>query len=340
MAERFARWWRDLARDGKSPDSLAAYAFALVCVLAATAVRAAFDLIADNVLPFATYYPAILLSALACGLGAGMFATMLSLVIIWWWAWSSSFGAQAVNILVFLLSAGTMLAVAELYRRAIARVHAEEKRRAFLVRELEHRGKNTFAIVQSIVTQTLQGQSELAETIVGRIRSVSATNDIITKSEHQRAGLKAILERELHPYDRARVRLRGGDIQLEAELARSVALIVHELATNAAKYGALCKPDGQLSVEWTADGGRLLLDWIEKNGPLITKPFEPGFGAKLITRLLKSHDGEVTPEFRPDGLCVRLSFALPAEKELPPHLTPAGRRSRSAGRPRVRDISP
>jgi two-component sensor histidine kinase len=216
-----------------------------------------------------------------------------------------------------LCSAATV-GVAELYRSASRRLHEEERKRALLMRELEHRGKNTFAIVQSIVSQTLQNRKDIADTIIGRIKSVSATNDILTRSDHQTAGLHAILARELDPYDRARIVLRGPDVQLVAELARSFALIVHELATNAAKYGALCNPGGQLSVEWIVDGARLSLTWCEENGPAISKPFEPGFGARLITRLLKNHGGEVTPEFRPEGLRVRLSVALP-----PGSITPA-----------------
>lgn len=309
MAKRFASWWRDLARDGLPPNSLAAYAFALACVSAALLVRALFGLAGGTVLLYATYYPAILLASLAGGAGAGIFATLISLAIVLW-AFTTPVAIQAVNIALFLLSAGATIVVAELYRGATRRLHDEEKKRALLVRELEHRGKNTFAIVQSIVRQTLQDQKDVAETIVGRIRSVSATNDIITKSEHQTAGIRTILERELDPYDRARVALRGPDVELNAELARTFSLVVHELATNAAKYGALCKPNGQVSVDWSLSGGRLSLDWNESNGPMILKPFEPGFGARLVTRLLKSHAGEVTPEFKPDGLRVQISLAL------------------------------
>jgi two-component sensor histidine kinase len=309
MAMRFASWWRDLARDGLPPNSLAAYVFALACVSAAVLVRVLFGLMGGNVLLFATYYPAILLAALTGGVGAGLFATLLSLAIVLW-AFTTPVATQAVNIVLFLLSSGAMIAVAELYRGAVRRLHDEEKKRALLMRELEHRGKNTFAIVQSIVRQTLQDQKDVADVIVGRIRSVSATNDIITRSDHQTAGLKAIFERELDPYDRAQVTLHGPDVQLGAELARSFALIVHELATNAAKYGALCLPNGRLSVEWSLSGSRLSLHWDEKNGPMVLRPFEPGFGARLVTCLLKSHDGEVTPEFKPDGLRVRISVAL------------------------------
>lgn len=312
MAERFATWWRNLARDGLPPNSLAAYVFALACVAAALLVRALFGLAGGNILLYATYYPAILLASLAGGAGAGIFATLISLSIVLW-AFSTPVATQAVNIVLFLLSSGATIAVAQLYRSATRRLHDEEKKRALLVRELEHRGKNTFAIVQSIVSQTLQDQKGVAETIVGRIRSVSATNDIITKSDHQTAGLRTILERELDPYGRTRITLRGPNIQLNAELARSFALIVHELATNAAKYGALCKPEGELRVEWVLNDGRLSLTWDEKNGPPITKPFEPGFGAKLVTRLLKNHRGEVTPEFRPEGLRVQITLLLLAE---------------------------
>lgn len=312
MAKRFATWWRNLARDGLPPNSISACSFALALVAISAVIHAVFGVIGGNVLPFTAYYPAVLLASLVGGAAAGVFATCLSLAIVVW-AFPTPAAMQSANVVLSLLCSGATIAVAELYRRATRRLHDEEEKRALLMRELEHRGKNTFAIVQSIVGQTLQDQRDVADTIIGRIKSVSATNDIITRSEHQTAGLLTILERELDPYDRARVSLRGPDVQLAAEMARSFALIVHELATNAAKYGALCNPGGQLSVEWIVGAAQLSLTWCEENGPAISKPFEPGFGARLVTRLLKNHGGEITPEFRPEGLRVRISVVLPPE---------------------------
>jgi len=313
MAERFASWWRNLARDGLPPNSLAAFTFALACVCAAVLVCALFDLFGGDVLLYTIYYPAILLASLAGGAAAGFFATFLSLAIVLS-AFSAPVVTQAANIILFLLSSSATIAVAELYRGASRRLHDEEKKRILLMRELEHRGKNTFAIVQSIVKQTLHDRKDAADTIVGRIRSVSATNDIITKSEHQTAGLRTILERELDPYDRARVSLRGPEVQLNAELARSFALIIHELATNAAKYGSLREPHGRLSVEWALNGEQLSLDWNETDGAALTAPFEPGFGTRLVTRLVKAHRGDIIPDFRSDGLRVRITVPMPADR--------------------------
>lgn len=310
MAKRFASWLSEFPKRGLPPDSVAAYLFATACVCAAVLVHILFSAINTNVVPFATYYPATLLTSLVAGVGAGVFSALLGLAILLW-AFATPIAIQPINIFVFLLSSGIIVTVAELYRSTTRRAHEAEKKRALLIRELEHRGKNTFAIVQSIVNQALQDRPDIAETIVGRIRSVSATNDIITNTHDHTARLQTILERELDPYDRARVTLCGPDVQLDAELARSFSLIVHELATNAAKYGALCRPDGRVNVEWTVQGARLSMDWDEKNAPTIAKPFEPGFGVRLVTRLLKNHGGEVTPEFKPDGLHVQIAIALP-----------------------------
>jgi hypothetical protein len=248
MADRFVSWWRNLARDGLPPNSPAAYVFALACVSAAVLVRLLFGLTSDSVLPYATYYPAILLATLAGGTGAGIFAMLCSLAVVLW-AFPTPVASHAVNVVLFLLSSGATISVVALYRGAARRLRDEEKK-------------------------TLQDQKDLADTIVGRIRSVSATNDIITKSSNQTAALMAILERELSPYGRARIGLRGPEVQLDAELARTFSLIVHELATNAAKYGALREPDGQLEVAWASDGGRLSLHWREHNGPAVVKQFE------------------------------------------------------------------
>jgi two-component sensor histidine kinase len=329
MAERFANWWKNLARDGLPPNSISAYVFALCLIAVSAMIHAVFVVVGGNVLPYAAYYPATLLTSLVAGAGAGVFSILLSLAIVLW-AFPTPEALQGANVALFLLCSAATVGVAELYRSASRRLHEEERKRALLMRELEHRGKNTFAIVQSIVSQTLQNRKDIADTIIGRIKSVSATNDILTRSDHQTAGLHAILARELDPYDRARIILRGPDVQLVPELARSFALIAHELATNAVKYGALCNPGGRLSVEWFRDGARLSLVWTEENGPAIDKPFEPGFGARLVTRLLKSHGGDITPEFRPDGLRVRMSVVLPPDTNDPPAPPFADRRAVAA----------
>ena len=109
------------------------------------------------------------------------------------------------------------------------------------------------------------------------------------------------------------VSVGGPRLALSGKAAETLSLALHELATNAAKYGALCSPYGRLHVDWSLDGARLSVIWTERNGPAIDKPFEPGFGARLVSRLIKSHGGEIVPEFRPEGLCVRISVLLPAE---------------------------
>lgn len=280
MAERFVSWSRKLARDGLPPNSLSAYLFALILVAVSALIHGAFIAVGGNVLPFTAYYPATLLVSLVAGAGAGIASILLSLAVVAW-VFPTPVALQGANVVLFLLCSGATVVVAHLYRAATHRLHEEERKRALLTRELEHRGKNTFAIVQSIISQTLQNR-HLAESIIGRIKSVSATNDMITRSDHQTAGLRDILARELDPYDPTRIAMQGPDVQLAPELARSFALIAHELATNAAKYGALCSPYGRLHVDWSLDGARLSVIWTERNGPAIDKPFEPGFGARLV----------------------------------------------------------
>ncbi|EIM26759.1 PAS domain S-box protein [Microvirga lotononidis] len=209
----------------------------------------------------------------------------------------------------------------------IARDIAERKRleeQLLLVnRELHHRVKNTLATVQAVVASTARRAQTIAEfqqAVTERITSLAKTHTLLIEKEHGGASIQDILNAELAPYDDGtggRVRLTGPDVRLPTEMAVAFGMAVHELTTNAAKYGGLSLPSGRIEVTWSleAQAGRrrLNLAWQEQGGPTVEEPKRQGFGSVLLHRALgRQLGGEVETTFAPDGLQVRISAGLPA----------------------------
>jgi PAS domain S-box-containing protein len=196
-----------------------------------------------------------------------------------------------------------------------------ERQQKLLVDELNHRVKNTLATVQSIVANTLRASSDLSdfkEAFTSRLMALSATHDILTASNWRSADLHDILAAELGLYGRERISMSGPPIELPPSHAVAVGLLLHELATNAAKYGALSVQDGRLSVSWTViqdENERLLrLEWTESDGPEVATPSRRGFGSRLIQTILRGAlQGDAKLDFAPSGVICVAAVPLPPE---------------------------
>nr|WP_255575376.1 sensor histidine kinase [Caldovatus aquaticus] len=203
-----------------------------------------------------------------------------------------------------------------------------------MLRELNHRVRNTLATVESVVRLTARYASDVPEyeaRLADRIRSLAKTHELLTESNWTRTGLYELLHSELAAYGQddgagGQVRLDGPPVALSAREAVALGMLVHELATNAAKYGALSVPEGRVEVRWTLredPGGarRLDLVWAEAGGPPVTPPTRRGFGTQLIERAIARDLGAtVATEYAPEGLRFRLSLPLarPAGAGEPP----------------------
>ena len=213
------------------------------------------------------------------------------------------------------LIAGRLIArdVTERYRAA---QHA-----AMMLAELNHRVKNTLATVQAVAQQTAASAPDLAsfnESFLARLLALSNTHNLLARGAWSGAPLRDIIDNELTPYrndNPDRVQLRGDDLTLLPKQALAVSMAVHELATNATKYGSLSVSTGQVCVEWetraTATGPRLHLQWTESKGPIVKKPKRRGFGSRLIADGLPYElDGEVTLTFARSGVICVLDVPL------------------------------
>jgi len=191
-----------------------------------------------------------------------------------------------------------------------------EERRALLMKEMSHRIKNNLSTVLSIATQTGRHAADFASfnrSFQARLVALSKSHDLLMKDERGTADLREILEAELLPYsaDTALSRtltLSGDTVRLSTRAAVGLGLVVHELATNAAKYGAYSGA-GAIDVSWRADDGAVLLQWRERGGPPVTSPAKSGFGSRLIDSVLRGElGGAVDARFAPQGFEADLRF--------------------------------
>jgi two-component sensor histidine kinase len=308
LTRALARLVRDVP-----PFSGRAFFIAFICLLGAFDSQLLFQWAGSSLL-FAAYYPAVLVAGLVAGVPAGLFVVLAALFTVWFSFIPPYFrffpleGTQALDLFVFLLSSGCVLLVTHSYRVALQRLRRQERERQLITKELEHRGRNTYAVIDAIVQKTLEDQPERANIISGRIRAIKFANDLLSQADTHTILLKTLLLHEFLPYGEARFRAEGSDIELDPDTARHLALVFHELVTNAAKYGALSNPGGRVLIAWKKTDGLVSLDWREEGGPSVSPPAVHGFGSRIVTQSLRSVSGSIVPTFAPEGLRCAVTF--------------------------------
>lgn len=227
----------------------------------------------------------------------------------------------AVRGQVFRRADGTPLLLVGVSQNITDRKRDEEHR-SMLAHELSHRVKNMLATLQAIVGQTLRSASSLegaAETLAGRIQAMDAANNLLVNDHWESAAMAELVDRALAPFhtdDGYRIRASGPDIHVPQKIAVGLALALHELGTNAAKYGALSTPDGYVSISWRVEDGakpdRLSFTWEEAGGPVVVTPTRTGFGSKLIQKVLAAEiRGTAHIDYRPAGVVFTAKAPLP-----------------------------
>jgi two-component system CheB/CheR fusion protein len=195
-----------------------------------------------------------------------------------------------------------------------------ERERELLARELSHRVKNILAVVQALAVQTDHSASveEYRDTFIGRLSALARAHSLLLDVDWRGADLKELVEQALEAYrvDHAdKIEIEGERVPLTATQSLGLGLILHELGTNAAKYGALSREDGRVGVSWQVEerkkGRRLRLNWEERGGPAVGEPGEKGFGVRLIERACTYElEGEVELDYAPEGLHCQVVFPL------------------------------
>jgi PAS domain S-box-containing protein len=220
---------------------------------------------------------------------------------------------------------GKVIGASKIARDISERKQAEMLQR-LLVQELNHRVKNTLATIQAIANQSMRRAKSPADFVKGfsgRVQALARTHDLLTQTRLQGAEIMDLVRDQvlLGGADDRRIEISGPTLMLDAQAAMNLALVVHELATNARKYGALSGPDGHLSVTWeirTNHERQLVLEWRERGSRKIAVPRERGFGTALIEQTLKAQGGKASIRFGADGISG--TFTLPLPEEMRPRI--------------------
>jgi two-component sensor histidine kinase len=315
LIDEFRRGWQGISQ----PSTLFSAGFAICCLGLATLARWGLAHIRPDVF-FTPYLPAVffatafggarmgIVTAIAGGaLGVGVNFSdaradpaRLALLLIYW-----------------VVCALTVWGVAH-YRSMVAqqrqiskRLIREQEYRKLLVDELQHRLKNKASTIHAVLHQVLLDQPQIWAGIDHRIRALSATDDLIAKVDGSGCDIRDLLLSELGPYGHVRFTLNGSPLFLPAKLAVSLALIFHELATNAGKYGAFSSPRGLLQVSWSMSDDRLNVTWDETEGPAIDNVGAAGFGTKLLKSALLPFDGKTEIAFLKTGVHCTMQCRVP-----------------------------
>lgn len=223
-------------------------------------------------------------------------------------------GVVLVNIKPFKDGGGNVLGAVNCFQDVTERKRSE-RQIATLAGEAEHRAKNILATVQATVNLSHSDTAAgLKRAIEGRLRALANVHSLFVRSRWDGAELSSIVTQELAPYlgksDEC-ARIGGPVVLLETQPAQAIAIGLHELSTNAAKYGSLSAPEGKVEVKWSrGEGGRLVLDWIESEGPLVTPPTHAGFGTSVIDRMIGELKGEIHRDWRIQGFSCQIILQL------------------------------
>jgi PAS domain S-box-containing protein len=211
-------------------------------------------------------------------------------------------------------SAGRVIGASKIVRDITDKRQTQQQLRDLLA-EVNHRSKNLLSLVQAIARQmTRQGKQLDLNRFLERLQAIASNQDLLIQNDWRFILLDDLVRAQLRAFGDAigtRITIAGPHVELTPEAAQAIGMAVHELATNAAKYGALSNDDGRIDVSWTNTGGTFGMRWIETDGPPVKPPERTGFGSRVISDMVKlSLDGTVEVLFRPSGLCWHISCAL------------------------------
>jgi two-component sensor histidine kinase len=316
LSDQFRRVWRGTSR----PSPLFSLGFAVFCVALSTAARWCLALIRPDVF-FTPYIPAVVFATAFSGLRAGIATALLggALGVTVNFSDAEADFARIALLLIYLIVCGLTIWGIEHYRTIASqqrdisrRLIQEEEYRKLIVDELQHRLKNKLSTIHAVLHQVLHDQPQVWAGIDHRLRALSATDDLIARVDGSGCDIKDLLLSELGPYGHVRFSLNGSSLFLPAKLAVSLALIFHELATNAGKYGAFSSPRGLLQVSWSVTDDRLNIAWDETEGPPVGEIGKAGFGSKLLNSALTPFDGRSEISFLKTGVHCTMQCRIPS----------------------------
>ena len=283
----------------------------------ATVGRALLSSIGTSV-PFATYYPAVLICALLAGWRYGVACTLLSGVLAEVLFVSASdtaldavFRFPLANFLVFLTSCGIIIAIADALRRALRDLEHVAERATFLNRELQHRVGNMLAVIQALALRSARGtiHEDFATAFGERLRGMSKAHALLGNGSLESFSLSDLVEEACQPFTIGKNILRSGpDCELPGKSCVPLVMALHELCTNAVKHGALSNELGRVDLSWSFSDtpSQVVIAWKETGGPTVSQPTRTGLGSALLRSQTGIAVAKIT--YESEGFCCWLTI--------------------------------
>ncbi len=291
--------------------------FVVLSIAVPTLVRYAFEPLLQGRIPYLTYFPAVMLASLLVEWPAAAIVALGSLVtndLLFKPAVGFSPNETLAREILFVLVSAALIFLGQTLRRMVKELDTAARREAFLAAELGHRSKNNLALIGAVARRCLEpGLSAEAflDRLLPRIQALAQAQDLLTRNECENCELRALVEDALKPFaDHGGISVEGPKTPISPAECTPLVMAVHELATNASKYGALSVPEGRVTVSWDgASHEGVTLVWQESNGPRVEPPQRRGLGSRPVG-LIDRHPAfrAVSLEFPPDG--ARCSIAL------------------------------
>jgi two-component sensor histidine kinase len=286
---------------------------AVIATVAAVVLRLSIDPVVSGV-QFITFFPAVILVAYVRGSKASLLTALMCGVAGWYlflepqYSFEITRPAEVISLATYLVVSSVMAVSVSGLRAALVRERRHRERQQILVDELNHRVKNNLSIVQAIARQTLKPDvchPRVRAEFDGRLIALSSAHEVLTRRSWEEVKLTDLITNLLGAIgvENTRVRTSGPDIALKPKPAITLTLAIHELATNALKYGALSVDCGSVRIEWTTEDQHLRFEWREEGGPIVHLPQKRGFGTSMVERALaREFGGKVELRFPPAGV--------------------------------------
>lgn len=265
--------------------------------------------------PFVLYFPAILMIAVLIGWRSAVVTTVASAIVAVYMFWPPAFVAvgrqQVLLLLMFALSGGTMIAIGQLLRDAVLTIDAQVRQSEEFNRELQHRTKNSIQMMRALASQASKATDpeEFYDTLGGRLAALAKANELLRFGALEKCDMDDLMRKAIAPFNGAQIHFAGPPCCVSRDGCTPLMMALHELGTNASKYGALSVETGRVDIRWWIGEGdeSVVIDWTETGGPAVTAPTRKGIGA----RLLSASGGvrEVTVDYRPEGVACQLVVA-------------------------------
>jgi two-component sensor histidine kinase len=303
------------------PTWVTSVGLGLAMAAAGTGLRWALTSVLGEGAPFVSYFPFLLAASIWGGARGGVVALAVSIAAAGRLFFRPEDPVLTWALVAFAVSAGLVVVAGALLAEAVRvsrdreqRLEAAEAELRMLVGELAHRGRNAITVLMAIVSHSVRraGSLEDAEQIINaRLDALGRAQDEVLKAEGGATSLPALVSRTLEPFDLARFDIEcEGAAHVHPDAAAAVCLVLHELATNAVKYGALSS-GGRVQVRCGEADGKSRVEWRETGGPKVAPPEALGFGHRLLGLALTPHGGTATRRFEPDGVTCDIEVPIP-----------------------------